>query len=186
MNKRKVLAIKQSKVGRIKNLPGKKITHEQLYNEILDNYLDSGNYIAAISKVHKKYGKAITISQIREACLKISEKAKEICEDIFGEVFFKHSLIYSNISRQFKNLGFSYGENKAMLYRERLLGLSNDEDNEFVINNEFEFIERQTYDINLLNDIQKERLEQLLLKTKGIFIEQAVNNNANNTSKDKF
>ncbi len=167
MNKRRVTNAKYKKVGRIKKLPGISITHDMVYKEILNAYLDSGNYIESITIVYNKYDGAVTISQLREACMLLSEKAKDICENIFSEIFFKHSLIYSAIARQFETLGSDFGQSKAMLYRERLLGLIDDTD-DFFIENEFDFIEKQEFDINLLNKDEKIRFEQLLLKTKGI------------------
>ncbi len=167
-NVRKIVAKKQSQIGRIHNPPGKNITHEQLYNELLDSYLETGNFIQSVAVVHKKYGNRITHGAIKQASLMIAEKAKSISENIFSEVFFKHSLIYSNLIRQFRKLGFGYGESKAMLFREKLLGLSEDESEDFIINNELELIQTNTYDINRLTDKEQERLEILLLKTKGV------------------
>jgi len=167
-NARKIVAKKQSAAGRIINPPGKQITHEQLYNEIMDSYLETGNFFKSVGVVHSKYGNRVSQAQIKNACLMISEKAKEICENIFSEVFFKHSLIYSALARQFRTLGFGYGETKSLGGRERLLGLSDNESEEFVINNEFDLIQREQYDIKKLSEQDQIRLEQLLLKTKGI------------------
>ena len=169
---KKELQKKIKKIPRIKNIPGKGVSHEELYNKIMDSYMETNNFTESLGIVFKSYKGNVTIGQLSQACQLLSEKAKEICENIFSEVFFKHSLIYSHIAREFKKMGNGYGENKAMQYREKLLGLSEDESNEFVINNEFEFIQKDSFDVSKLDDSEKERLELLLLKTKGIQISQ--------------
>jgi len=154
-----------SNVNPLKQKMIKNIPFEKVYKEVLDEYLKTGEFIQAIAKVQKKYGDKLPFDTVRGVCLKISEYAKEMCENIFEEVIFKHAIIYNNIYRYCRNTGFGIGVNKALQYKERLLGI-NSEDETLIINNEFDVVVGEGFDFSLLTDEERVRMEQLVLKCK--------------------
>lgn len=144
------------------------VREDKLFDEYMHAYQQTGTTIQASYRVMSKYPK-LSFDNLRHLSVKLNQYLADMTENSFRELFFKHAFVYNKIWRFFKSNRIAYGETKSLQFKERLFGFHGDEgDNIFEINNEIEMVTGSGFDFNKLNDHEKERLEQLLLKCRPI------------------